>query len=142
VGNYPHGDMLAMIGKLSETVGLSSRDLVYTFGRYLFKTFAREYNVFFKDMDSSIEFLHGIETVIHSEVRKLYPDANLPSFDCWIDEDGTLFMDYQSHRPMADLAEGLITECMDYFGDGMQMTRESGPTNDTFSARFILKKVV
>jgi len=31
---------------------------------------------------SAVDFLYGIESVIHTEVRKLYPDAQLPSFDC------------------------------------------------------------
>ncbi len=139
VGNYPHGDMLAMIGSLSESVGLDSRDLVMAFGRYLFKTFAREYKVFFNDIDNSLEFLHGIETVIHSEVRKLYPDSNLPSFDCKIEDDGALTMDYHSKRPFADLAEGLILECIDHFGDSIALKREAGPSNDSHSARFILR---
>ncbi len=51
-------------------------------------------------------------------------------------------MDYKSNRPFADLAEGLIFECLSYFGDGMEMKREAGPTNDTHSARFILRKEV
>ena len=41
VGNYPHGDMIAMIGQLSETVGLQPGDLVRAFGRYLFRSFTR-----------------------------------------------------------------------------------------------------
>ncbi len=140
VGNYPHGDMLAMIGKLSETVGLEPRDLTYTFGRYLFRTFAREYTSFFKDITTSKEFLSGIETVIHSEVRKLYPEAQLPQFECEVDSNGSLIMDYTSPRPFADLAEGLIKECIAYFKEEITVHREAGPTQDASSARFTLVK--
>ena len=138
VGNYPHGDMIAMLGALSKEAGLEQTDLLTAYGRYLFKTFTREYSAFFKNISSSQEFLNGIETVIHSEVRKLYPDANLPSFDCSVGENRTLTLDYESHRPLADLAEGLIKECIEHFGDPIELIREPGPSKDAHSARFIL----
>ena len=116
VGNYPHGDMIAMLGALSKEAGLEQTDLLTANGRYLFKTFTREY----------------------SEVRKLYPDANLPSFDCSVGENRTLTLDYESHRPLADLAEGLIKECIEHFGDPIELIREPGPSKDAHSARFIL----
>ncbi|MCH6258096.1 heme NO-binding domain-containing protein [Puniceicoccaceae bacterium K14] len=139
VGNYPHSDILAMVGKLSESVGLSPSDLTLTFGRYLFKTFSREYKDFFQNVNSSKDFLFGIETVIHSEVRKLYPDALLPSFECEVLSDGSLVMDYHSIRPFADLAEGLILECIEHFKDGRSLERIEGKTEDAHSARFIIK---
>ena len=139
VGNYPHGDILAMVVKLSKMLEVPVPDLVKAFGRYLFRTFSRHYQVFFKDISDSITFLRGIENVIHSEVRKLYADAVLPSFECEIDDSGVLTMDYQSKRPFADLAEGLILECLDYYDDDVEMERMAGPTGDAHSARFLIK---
>jgi hypothetical protein len=140
VGNYPHGDMLAMVETLSQSVGRSPKDLVYTFGRYLFTTFSREYPAFFKDVDGCLNFLQDIESVIHNEVHKLDPAAHRPSFDCNFDSDGALVMDYYSQRPMADLGEGLIVECINYFKEDLKVVRQAGSTGDARSARFIIMK--
>lgn len=140
VGNYPHGDLIAMIGGLSESVGLEAGDLVKAFGRYLFRTFTRNNRVFFDGVDDAYEFLNGIETVIHTEVRKLYDDAKPPIFDCERPGNGTMTLDYRSSRPFADLAEGLIRECLVYFGDNATLFRSEGPTGDLCSARFRLER--
>jgi len=140
VGNYPHEDMLAMVGKLSEMIDVPPKDLVTTFGKYLFKAFSKNYSVFFEGITSSIQLLEGIEAVIHTEVRKLYPEASLPTFDCFSDDRG-LVMDYSSDKPFADLAEGLIQACISHFADDYQIHREEGPTGDAHSSRFVISKV-
>ena len=140
VGNYPHDDLIAMIGSLSETVGLEPGDLVKSFGRYLFRSFTRNNKSFFEGVDDAYDFLNGIETVIHTEVRKLYDDAKPPAFDCQRNGDAEMMLVYRSDRPFADLAEGLIRECLEYFGDLATLSREAGPTGDLRSARFSLKR--
>ena len=140
VGNYPHEDMLAMVGALSEAVGLEAGDLVRSFGRYLFRTFTVNNRIFFVGVDDALVFLNGIETVIHTEVRKLYDDAELPQFECRYASPESLVMDYKSRRPFADLAEGLILECIDYFGNGETLIREAGSTGDAHSARFVVTR--
>ena len=56
-------------------------------------------------------------------VRKLYPDAQLPSFEC-TSEPGRLAMLYRSTRPFADLAEGLIMGCIEHLGECIDVQRE------------------
>jgi len=138
VGNYPHGEMLAMLDELNKIVGLPHEDLVFTFGRSLLRTFSKGHSAFFSNADNSIEFLKGIETVIHSEVRKLYSDAVLPSFECEQPDKGTLIMHYRSKRPFADLAHGLIHETIIYYKDLVDVHREAGPTGDSHSGKFTL----
>lgn len=140
VDNYPHGDLIAMIERLSETVGLEKGDLVKSFGRYLFRAFTRNNKSFFEGVDDAYEFLNGIETVIHTEVRKLYDDAKPPAFDCDRIGDSQMVLLYRSSRPFADLAEGLILECLEYFGDEAKLSRLEGPSGDLCSARFLLKR--
>lgn len=140
VGNYPHNDLIEMIGSLSETVGLEKSDLVRSFGRYLFRSFTRNNKSFFKGVDDAYEFLNGIETVIHTEVKKLYKDAKPPIFDCCRVDERQMVLVYRSLRPFADLAEGLIMESLEYFGDEASLSRSEGPTGDACSARFILKR--
>lgn len=141
VGNYPHGDMLKMLDELHGAVGLPHRELILAFAGWLFNTFLKVHPEFFEKVDNSFDFLSGIETVIHTEVRRLYPDARLPDFECERRDDKELIMDYSSWRPFADLAEGLIDASSKHFGEKLEVVRENGPTGDGRSARFILRRL-
>ena len=141
VGNYPHGDMLKMLDELHDAVGVPHRELIMAFAEWVFATFLKVHPEFFDRVNGSFDFLNGIETVIHSEVRRLYPDARLPDFECERRTDTELIMDYSSWRPFADLAEGLIRASSAHFNENIKIIRESGPTADGRSARFILRRI-
>ncbi len=140
VGNYPHDEMLKMLDELHGAVGLPHKELIMAFAEWLFTTFLKVHPEFFERVHNSFDFLNGIETVIHSEVRRLYPDARLPDFVCERRTENELVMDYTSWRPFADLAEGLIRASSQHFGEDIEVIREQGPTEDPRSARFILKR--
>ncbi len=141
VGNYPHGEMLKMIDELHGAVDLPHKALILAFAEWLFGAFIRVHPEFFERIDNSFDFLYGIETVIHSEVRRLYPDARLPDFECERRSENELVMDYSSWRPFADLAEGLILASSAHFKENIEVIHEPGPTDDGRSARFILRKL-
>lgn len=141
VGNYPHGEMLKMLDELHGAVGLPHRELILAFAEWLFNVFIKVHPEFFERIDNSFDFLNGIETVIHSEVRRLYPDARLPDFECKRRSETELVMDYSSWRPFADLAEGLILASSRYFDEKVEIIREDGPSEDGRSARFTLKRL-
>lgn len=140
IGNYPHGEMLKMLDELHGAVGLPHKELIMAFADWLFSVFLKVHPEFFEHVKDSFDFLNGIETVIHSEVRRLYPDARLPDFVCERRTDDELVMDYSSWRPFADLAEGLIRASSQHFDEKIEIIRELGPTDDERSARFILKR--
>jgi hypothetical protein len=139
VGTYPHGEMRALIHALAEETGTPVSDLVRTFGKHLFVHFTQAYPRFFRGVTGSLEFLAGIEDIIHAEVRKLYPDASLPTFDIKRDPD-RLVMTYFSNHPFADLAHGLIEGCADHFGDQAQVVREEPLPGSGALARFIVTR--
>ena len=141
VGTYDHGELIRMVIALSEETGISVPDLVRAFGRHMFAQFSKSYPQFFDGIDSAIDFLPMVETYIHVEVRKLYPDAELPTFDCTVD-DGVLEMTYRSRRPFADLADGLIRACIEHFGDSMNVTRVELGAQDGTEAKFTLNPIV
>lgn len=141
VGNYPHDEMLKMIDELHSAVDLTHKALILAFAQWMFEVFIKVHPEFFETIDNSFDFLNGIETVIHSEVRRLYPDARLPDFECERRTENELVMDYSSWRPFADLAEGLIKASSEHFGEQIEVVREAGPTDDSRSARFILRRI-
>ena len=79
VGTYAPAEMVALVSALSEATDMPIPDLLKAFGGHLFGTFARNYPQFLEGRDTSFAFLESVESVIHVEVRKLYPDAELPS---------------------------------------------------------------
>ena len=137
VGTYDHGELIQLVIALSKETQIPVPQLVQAFGKHLFARFVVLYPQFFAHVESAMQFLPLIETYIHVEVRKLYPDAELPSFDCETD-DNVLRMTYQSARPFADLAEGLVRACVEHFGDAVDVQRQDLGQCDGTQARFTL----
>lgn len=140
VGTYHHAELIDMVVHLSEETDLEIPLLVKTFGEYLFGRFVELYPQFFESINSCFDFLDIIENHVHVEVRKLYPDAELPTFETERPDDQTLKMTYQSQRPFAPVAEGLIKGCIAYFDEkvDMQITDMSGGENK--HVEFLLTK--
>ncbi|SFR55952.1 heme NO-binding domain-containing protein [Thiomicrospira sp. ALE5] len=124
VGTYDHQELVNMVIALSKRTDIPADDLVKVFGEHVFSKFASSHKQFLVGIDDSLTFLAGIEDIIHAEVIKLYPDAQLPKFKCTFTTPNCLTMDYQSPRHFADLAEGLIKGCGSFFGDTLVVNRE------------------
>ena len=135
VGTYDHGELVQMVEALAQRSGVPVSTLVHAFGLHLFGRFHALYPVFFMDIPTALDFLEGIETVIHTEVRKLYPNAQLPEFDCVRTASG-LDMVYSSPRHFGDLATGLIEGALLHFGDPVSLTRHDLPNG---SIRFEMR---
>lgn len=135
VGTYDHGQLIQLVLSLSAETKVPVPDLVRSFGVHLLGRFHALYPQFFAASKSTFDFLPLVESYIHVEVRKLYPDAELPSFDCLMDGQ-TLVMTYRSKRPFADLAEGLIQATAEHYGDEVEIARENLGAKDGTEAEF------
>ena len=99
--------------------------------------FAALYPVFFFDAESALDLLGGINSYVHEEVQKLYPDAQFPHFDVARESADRLTLVYRSARPLADLADGLIRGCVAHFGRPVTVERED-LAPDGRHTRFVL----
>lgn len=115
VGTYPHSEMVKLLVSLNRETQIPLPDLLHKFGRYLFDTFVVAYPAFFEGFTNSFDFLNSIENYIHVEVLKLYPDAQLPSFETKLNGVNQMRMVYSSDRKMAQLALGLIEKAVEHF---------------------------
>lgn len=129
VGTYPREEMVTLVTNLSSLVGVPAPDLLKAFGKHLFGQFLVKFPAFFEGVATSFEFLSHVENVVHLEVRKLYPDAELPSFSCTFPDDRRMEMIYESKSNLPDLAEGLILACLEHFGGGVKLSRKGDPQN-------------
>jgi hypothetical protein len=123
VGNYPCEELMALIRGFSAQGGIPGSDLQRLFGHWMMQSFGRHYPQFFEGRDGSIDMLEAIEGEIHVEVRKLYPDADLPSFDTIRHGPKSLDLTYRSPRPLADFCHGLIEACTERFGETASISR-------------------
>lgn len=115
VGTYPHSEMVALVGSMSHRTQLSVDALLETFGHYLFGRFYLSYPQFMDSTPDPLDFLMGIETIVHTEVRKLYPDAQLPQFETRRISPNEIAMDYRSAHDFSSLACGLIKGCAQHY---------------------------
>ena len=139
-GTYDFEELASLVTELSHESNIPIPHLLEAFGKHLFTRFYAGYPQFFDGVSSTIEFLPLVDGYIHGEVRKLYPDAELPKFECDTSDPNRLVMDYSSKRPLAEFAKGLILGCIDHFGDDVTFEHEdlSGGTGN--SARFTLTR--
>lgn len=115
VGNYEHKELVDILHALAFETNNTINQLMKDYGYYLFEKFTAYYPAFFEDKHHSLDFLESVDSYIHQEVRKLYPNAELPSFECNRLNHNSLEMIYSSIRRMEDFAHGLIIGCLDHF---------------------------
>lgn len=140
VGTYHHTELIEMVGHLSEESDIEVVPLIKVFGEHLFGRFVDLYPEFFGEIDSCFSFLDLIENHVHVEVRKLYPDAELPTFATEQSDPSILEMTYQSKRPFAPVAEGLIRGCIAYFKEDISLSAEDLSGGANTHVRFVLEK--
>jgi hypothetical protein len=140
VGTYHHGEMITLVAQLSEKTGTPSTELIQAFGAYLFGRFFELYPAFFEGVSGTFDFLAQIEDHVHAEVRKLYPDAELPTFETSYPGANTLEMVYRSRRPFADLALGLIRGCADHYDEEFAIEQLDLSDDGRTHVRFTLRR--
>ena len=75
------------------------------------------YPGFFSSQPSTRPFVLSVNSIIHPEVRKVYPGADVPTFDFHDEVDGSLAMGYRSPRRLCALAQGFIEGAATHYGE-------------------------
>ena len=140
VGTYDSRELLAMIIELAHHQNQEVSGLVRAFGGHLFRHFVEAHSATLADVSTTEQLLASVENRIHIDVRKLYPDAELPTIDFRKIDDWTSELTYASSKPFADLAEGLIESAILHFRDPISVTRQDLPPYDGTKATFSLKR--
>jgi hypothetical protein len=140
VGNYPHEEAVTLVVAFSQASGVPVPDLLQQFGEHLLTFFAKRYPAFFPAGGDAFSFLEGVETYIHVEVRKLYPDAELPRFITAREQPDVLRFDYYSSRHMESLAAGLIRGTLRHFGETAAITHQEATGEMGPCVRFIIRR--
>lgn len=116
VGYYPDAELTALVAALSAETNIPEDTLLHAYGRHLFGRFVAGFPSFFADHTDAMSFLAGLESRVHTEVRKLYAGAQPPLFVLGDGPDGARILDYHSPRAMWRFAQGLLEGCLEHFG--------------------------
>lgn len=124
LGSYPDEDLVKLVGAAADAFGMPADDVVVWFGRNALPLFAPLYPQLFEPHRSTRSFVLTLNEIIHPEVRKLYPGADVPEFDFDV-RDELLVMGYRSPRKMCSFAEGLLLGAADHFGERLTLEQPS-----------------
>ena len=121
LGSYPDEDLYALVAAASAALGQSPGALIRWFGRGAMPLLADRYPALFAPHANTREFVLTLNDIIHPEVRKLYPGANVPTFSFAGSTDERLVMDYRSARRLCAFAEGLLHGAADHYGEQIEI---------------------
>ena len=124
VGTYEFNEMVSLISQLSSKVNVSADELLYTFGLYLFDSLGKAHPEVIQSYNSPLGLLYSIEDHINVHVKKLYPDAELPSFKILEKTDTSISMIYTSSRGLYKLAHGLMQKSFEHFNKSAEVSIE------------------
>lgn len=123
IGTYDYRELVKLLTLLSNKTKIKVTELLKQFGIHTFQVFTRKYPVFFENTNGAFSFLSNVDSTIHVEVRKLYPDAEHPTFIVKVFKGDKMIIEYSSERKLADFAEGLIIGCCNHFKEDITLSR-------------------
>jgi len=138
VGTYPFDEMVQLVTHLSAQTQVSVPDLLQVYGEHLLGRFAAQYPVHFEGLSSTFELLEKLDNTIHVEVKKLYPEAELPRFHPDRISDSQMRLRYESDKPLSTLAYGLIAGCAGHFGETIDIEMDDQSTDGQTRVNFML----
>jgi hypothetical protein len=135
---YPDEDLFALVGTAIGMLDISLADALYAFGTYLFDRLSAAAPMFVESSGSLREFLLTIHSVIHVEVRKLFPGAVTPHFS-YDELDGKqLAMHYSSPRKLCPLVRGLLDGAAKSFGESIEVSESACMHDGADACTFVL----
>jgi hypothetical protein len=125
IGTYDHKELLALVGNLHHLTDIPVNDLLMSYGQYLFPKLMTIAPDIISQFRGSFDLVSAVDSIIHVEVNKLYPDAELPKFNVIMHNEKELKLTYTSCRPFVYLAKGLILGCSQYYNEKITVDIEN-----------------
>jgi hypothetical protein len=140
IGTYSFSEMLQLLNHLSSKTNILIDDLLLIYAEHFFSVIEDSYPGLLASYKDPIEMISSIENHIHVEVRKIYPDAELPTFIVKEKNKNSLTMIYKSSRAMHHFGLGLMNKTFEYFNSKASIVLEKIKENGT-EVRFIINKI-
>ena len=117
LGTYADEHLYKLVGAASSALSVPAGEVIRWFGTQALALFVERYPQFFKPHTTTRSLLLTLNNIIHPEVRKLYPNADVPEFHFDTSSDEVLLMGYRSHRKLCAFAIGLIEGAAGHYGE-------------------------
>ena len=140
VGTYDFSEMLQLITHLSQNTSISVDDLLLVYAEHLFAVLIKFHPDLVKNYTNPMDLLASIENHIHVEVKKIYPDAQLPTFDIVDKSEDSMVMIYKSDKALYMLGKGLMLETFKLFNTPVDIQYEKLKEDGT-EVKFIVNKI-
>jgi hypothetical protein len=124
VGSYPFQEAVSLLAALCKATCKPLPDILDGFGTHCFNRWVNYAPHYFNKQRGLFDILEGVDDFHETEVRKLYPDAELPSFLSESRSDRQLVMGYYSCKPLSALAVGVIKGAAAHVGQPVHMACE------------------
>ena len=139
IGTYSFSEMLQLLQHLSLNTEVSIDNLLLVYAEHFFSVIEKSYPGLLATYKDPIEMLSSIENHIHVEVRKIYPDAELPVFIVEEKTKNNLTMIYKSSRAMHHFGLGLMNKTFTHFNSSAEIVLEKIKEDGT-EVRFFITK--
>jgi Haem-NO-binding len=139
VGTYEFGEMLQLISHLSENTDIAVDDLLMVYAEHLFAALIKTHPDLVKHYKDPMDLLASIENHIHVEVQKIYPEAQLPTFEIEERTSDEMTMVYKSDKALYMLGKGLMLETFKLFKVPVEIDYKKLNEQGT-EVRFIIKQ--
>lgn len=120
LGSYADEDLSNLVMAASAKLQIPAQDVIRWFGHNAVPLLAEKYPAFFKPHTSARSFILTLNNIIHPEVRKIYPGADVPEFD-FESTDGALLLGYSSKRQLCSFAQGLIEGTAEHYKEHVDL---------------------
>lgn len=139
IGTYSFSELLQLLQNLQTKTGISIDNLLLIYGEHFFSVIETNYKDLLSSYNDPIEMLASIENHIHVEVRKIYTDAELPTFIIKEKTKKTLILIYKSSRSMHHFGLGLMNKTFEHFNSKATIVLEKIKKDGT-EVKFIITK--
>ncbi|CEK14847.1 heme NO binding protein [Chthonomonas calidirosea] len=121
LGNYPDDELFKIVSAASKILHMPCQEVIRFFGQNSIPLMATAHPEFFSAHGNTRAFILALNTIIHPEVRKLYPGAQVPVFEFDTSSSNQLIITYSSPRKLCRFAQGLIEGTAAYFGETIEL---------------------
>jgi len=138
--SYPDAVLRRLVAAVGKRAQKTPGEALQWFGRHTMPLLATQYPHLFAAQKSTRSFILTLNDIIHPEVRRLYPGADVPVFDFDTSSPDALTLGYHSPRRLCALAHGFIEGAADYYGETVDVEQSEcmhrGDAKCVFQLRF------
>ena len=140
-GFYPPTDLLALVNTACDVLDVDLDDAIKAFASHAFPLLAESVLPLMEQLPDLRTFLMQLESLIHTEIRKLHPEADPARLTIEETDCGDLMLHYASPLGLYAMVEGLLDGAATWYGESIKCDLVSTEgTNGIFRLQLVDEK--